>query len=107
MNEQIRDLIALITDHSERLDSIKTSIDASLVDEIERLGKTDNSALIIAGLLENSALFELLKFRHFKRYYFDLEYDWDRLDFLVIMLSKAHPIARRDLSRFVSFLEAV
>ena len=26
-------------------------------------------------------LFELLKFRHFKRYYFELEYDWDRLDY--------------------------
>ncbi|MCU0646164.1 MAG: hypothetical protein MUC94_18140 [bacterium] len=27
-------------------------------------------------------LVELLKFRHFKRYYFELEYDWDKLDFI-------------------------
>ena len=27
-------------------------------------------------------LTELLQFRHFKRYYFELEYDWGKLDFL-------------------------
>ena len=38
-----------------------------------------------------SALHELLKFRHFKRYYSDLEYDWDRLDFLLLKLHKVYP----------------
>ena len=38
------------------------------------------------------ALSELLRFRHFKRYYFELEYDWDRLDFLVAKLRQAHPL---------------
>ena len=52
-------------------------------------------------------LLELLKFRHFKRYYFDLEYDWDRLDFLMVKLRKAHPTVVRDLDRFVTFLEAL
>ena len=50
-----------------------------------------------------SPLFELLKFRHFKRYYFELEYDWDRLDFLVMKLRQAHPLVIRDLERFVRF----
>ena len=48
-------------------------------------------------------LFELLKFRHFKRYYFELEYDWDRLDFLVSKLRGVHPLVTRDLERFVRF----
>ncbi len=54
-----------------------------------------------------SPLFELLKFRHFKRYYFELEYDWDRLDFLVAKLRQAHPLVMRDLERFVRFMRAV
>lgn len=146
MNEQARDLIALI----------RESLEAVLENEIRQLGKTPASALIVAGLLENyytcletilvrisqffensldparwhsdllekmtltiegvrtaviskenfPALFELLKFRHFKRYYFDLEYDWDRLDFLLLKLHKAHPVVVRDLDRFVEFLRA-
>ena len=27
-------------------------------------------------------LVELMKFRHFKRYYFEFDYDWDKLEFL-------------------------
>ena len=54
-----------------------------------------------------SPLFELLKFRHFKRYYFELEYDWDRLDFLVTKLRQVHPLAIRDLERFVRFASAL
>ena len=54
-----------------------------------------------------SPLFELLKFRHFKRYYFELEYDWDRLDFLVAKLSQAHPLVMHDLERFARFMSAL
>ena len=54
-----------------------------------------------------SPLFELLKFRHFKRYYFELEYDWDRLDFLVTKLRQVHPLVVRDLERFVRFASAL
>ena len=54
-----------------------------------------------------SPLFELLKFRHFKRYYFELEYDWDRLDFLVTKLREVHPLVTRDLERFVRFASAL
>ncbi|MDD9984026.1 MAG: hypothetical protein OXU81_22160 [Gammaproteobacteria bacterium] len=54
-----------------------------------------------------SPLFELLKFRHFKRYYSELEYDWDRLDFLVTKLRQVHPLVTRDLERFVRFAGAL
>ncbi|MDA8426800.1 MAG: hypothetical protein M0Z80_11750 [Treponema sp.] len=50
------------------------------------------------------ALLELLKFRHFRRYYFELEYDWDRIDFLLKKLEQAHDLALADLRRFVDFL---
>ena len=53
------------------------------------------------------ALSELLRFRHFKRYYFELEYDWDRLDFLVAKLRQAHPLVTRDLERFERFVSAL
>ena len=53
------------------------------------------------------ALLELLKFRHFRRYYFELEYDWDRLDFLLKKLDRAHPLAVDDLRRFIAFLHAL
>ena len=52
-------------------------------------------------------LLELLRFRHFKRYYFELEYDWDRLDFLVGKLRQAHPLVTRDLARFRGFMDAL
>ncbi len=51
-------------------------------------------------------LFELLKFRHFKRYYFELEYDWDRLDYLVAKMRQAHPLVMEDLTRFARFIRA-
>ena len=54
-----------------------------------------------------SPLFELLKFRHFKRYYFEPEYDWDRLDYLVTKLRQVHPLVARGLERFVRFASAL
>jgi hypothetical protein len=53
------------------------------------------------------ALLELLKFRHFRRYYFEMEYDWDRIDFLLKKLDQAHGIAIVDLERFMDFLRAL
>ena len=55
----------------------------------------------------SAPLLELLRFRHFKRYYFELEYDWDRLDFLVAKLRQAHPLVTRDLARFRRFVGAL
>lgn len=51
-----------------------------------------------------SGLRELLRFRHFRRYYVEMEYDWTRIDFLLAILDDLHPRVLADLSRFGAFL---
>jgi hypothetical protein len=51
-------------------------------------------------------LLEFMRFRHFKRYYFELEYDWDKIDFLLRKLKQVHPLVLRDIKRFMDFLKA-
>jgi hypothetical protein len=72
----------------------------------------DRMTLRVPGLRENVIsdetrrdLGELLKFRHFKRYYFEFEYDWDRLDFLLKKLKELHPKLVLEVGAFVAFLE--
>ena len=48
---------------------------------------------------------ELLKFRHFSRYYFDLEYDWDRLQFLLRKFSDSHAPLKCHLEDFDVYLQ--
>jgi len=50
-------------------------------------------------------LVELLKFRHFKRYYFELEYDWDKLGFIQKKFTQANEKVDEDLNAFLIFLE--
>src|SRR3989339_518676 len=50
---------------------------------------------------------ELLRFRHFKRYYYQLDYDWDQLDFLVCKLKKVHPLLTANVQAFVTFLDSL
>lgn len=50
---------------------------------------------------------ELLKFRHFTRYYYDISYDWDRLDYVARKYAQARPLLHEDLDRFESFLQAL
>ena len=154
MNASTSELTALIRQNRERLETIRSSIDDALDQEIAQLGKTSRSALIIAGLLENyytctetiflrisqcfenslesqrwhsdllrkmtleiegvrpsavasqdfPALHELLRFRHFRRNYFELADDWDRLDFLVKKVRQLHPGLGQSLDRFERFL---
>ncbi len=49
-------------------------------------------------------LLELLKFRYFKRYYFEFEYDWDKLEFLQKKYNKVKEILNKDLDNFTDFL---
>ncbi len=50
---------------------------------------------------------ELLRFRHFRRYYVEMEYDWARIDFLLTTLDDAHPTVLGDLEAFGAFLRDV
>jgi len=52
-----------------------------------------------------SIMDELLRFRHFKRYYYRLEFDWDRIDYLITKLHRVHPMVLEDVKRFSGFLD--
>jgi hypothetical protein len=52
-------------------------------------------------------LFELLKFRHFKRYYFQMNWDWDKIEFLQKKLQQVHPALKKELDTFIEFLERI
>ena len=52
-------------------------------------------------------LLELLKFRHFSRYYFELDYDWDKLRFLLKKFNNIHIQVKTDLSEFDCFLNTL
>jgi hypothetical protein len=55
----------------------------------------------------HSLLLELLRFRHFRRYYFDVELDWYRIDYLLGIYDRALPLVRRDIDRFKEFLDGL
>jgi hypothetical protein len=52
-------------------------------------------------------LAELLRFRHFKRYYHGFAYDWERLDSLIARLKRVHGSLRCDLQSFRGFLSKI
>jgi len=47
---------------------------------------------------------EFRRFRHFKRYYFDFAYDWDRLEFLQKKFDILIANIKNDLNSFIEFL---
>lgn len=49
-------------------------------------------------------LSEILRFRHFRRYYFDFDYDWDRLALVEKKYTDVFSLLQKDLSRFEHFL---
>lgn len=57
--------------------------------------------------LTRSRLDELMRFRHFKRYYFNLDYDWSRLEHLVQTMHSVNPAVRKELAAFDSFISSV
>lgn len=52
-------------------------------------------------------LSEFLKFRHFRRYYFEFEYDWDKISFLQKKYNQVKPLLKRDLNTFSTFLKEI
>ncbi len=54
------------------------------------------------------SLRELLKFRHFKRYYFSIDYSWDKLDYLIIEYRKLSQCSlKKDFDGFEIFLKSL
>ncbi len=51
-----------------------------------------------------SCLDEIRRFRHFNRYYYSLEYDWDRIDFLIKKMRQVHPLVTEDITCFMTFV---
>lgn len=49
----------------------------------------------------------LLRFRHFKRYYYHLDYDWTRLDYLTDLAQRTAPMVTGELATFRSYVESV
>jgi len=52
-----------------------------------------------------AALRELMRFRHFSRYYVELEYDWERLDFLLLKYAVVKDALGCELTRFHDLLK--
>ncbi len=52
-----------------------------------------------------SVLDEILRFRHFRRYYFDTEYDWDKIEFIEKKYLQAIKLIKNDLDHFCKFLK--
>ena len=50
-------------------------------------------------------LLELLRFRHFKRYYFQFDYDWDRLELVRKKYLNARDRLIAELEHYVGYLE--
>lgn len=71
--------------------------------EAMRIEVTDLRQAVISDRTYQG-LVELMKFRHFKRYYFEFEYDWDKLEFLQKKFDQASKSVNADLDRFVAFL---
>ncbi len=50
-------------------------------------------------------LSEILLFRHFRRYYFDYSYDWDKLELIESRYQKVFPLLINDIKAFTVFLK--
>jgi len=47
---------------------------------------------------------EIRRFRYFNRHYFNFDYDWDRIDFLIKKIRQVHPLVITDINKFIMFL---
>lgn len=55
----------------------------------------------------SNLLTELLQFRHFKRYYFDFDYDWEKLELIEKKYIQAKPLLIADIQNFITFLQEI
>jgi hypothetical protein len=82
-----------------------------LADERWHADLLDKMTLRVSGVREQvisegtaALLNELMRFRHFKRYYLELDFDWAKLDYLLDVYERLLPVLDRDLEGFKSFL---
>ncbi len=54
-----------------------------------------------------ASLGEMVKFRHFRRYYFELSYDWDKLDYLQKVFDRVRIAVPGELEQFQGFLRGL
>ncbi len=52
-------------------------------------------------------LLELMRFRHFRRYYFELNHDWDKLDFMTKKLKNIHGALPQRFDDYQGFLISI
>lgn len=60
--------------------------------------------VILAATYQKLA--ELMRFHHFKRYYFELDFDWRKTDFLISVFRELVPLLKTDLDRFSKALRS-
>lgn len=48
---------------------------------------------------------EIMRFRHFKTYYFELDYDKDRIDFIEKKYKEVVPLVLQELEQYIIFLQ--
>ncbi len=48
---------------------------------------------------------EILRFRHFRRYYFNFDYDWEKLEMIEKKYINVYDILNSDIQNFIDFLE--
>ena len=91
---------------------ISQHFENALADERWHSDLLDKMTLHVTGVRERviadetlRLLHELRRFRHFKRYYYEMDYDWARLDYLCDVYGRAIPMVKRDLARFRAFLQ--
>ncbi len=51
-----------------------------------------------------SKLSEILRFRHFKRYYFEMDFDWRKIELLVQIFREAIDLLSTDMQQFRAYI---
>ena len=97
--------------HSNRLpNDLPGAVDQLTSSDIPALGRTTTTAAAAASHIESfytAVETVLMRFRHFKRYYFQLEYDWDRLEYLIALVRRAAPGIIREFDTFRAYVEGL
>lgn len=109
-------LAELVADTCTCLETFFVRVSRTFENHLERekwhASLLDNMLLEIPGIRKAvisqeaySLLRELMSFRHFKRYSFELEYDPDKMEFLEKKLKQLFPLIRDELTDYDSFLD--